>query len=134
MLLWLQIESLLPANLPAYKESENKMVIQGRSEQFLCADGKFFVMYDYNEAGKPLYRQIENYMYKEDCGPGGIKEAEMNKRMKEWEEGKDFRWAIGSTGTQLTARYVIREEDGQLVSLLSLKTGAFTASKGEAVA
>lgn len=99
------------------------MVIQGRSETYLCADGKFFVMYDYDQDGKPMYRQIECYMFKEDCGVGGAKEELMNKRLQEFEDGKDFRWAIGSTGGQLTARYKVRESDGQLVSMLALAGG-----------
>lgn len=108
------------------------MVIQGKTEQFICADGKFFVMYDFDEEGRALYRQIESYMHKEDCGPEGSKEKEMMARMEAWEAGKDFRWALGSTGSLLTARYRIREEDGQLVSLLSLSGGMRTARTGEA--
>jgi hypothetical protein len=125
--------SHVPANLLVITESEKKMIIQGKSEQFICADGKFFALYDFDDQGRGLYRQIESYMHKEDCGPGGLKEAEMNKRMAEWEAGKDFRWGIGSTGTLLTARYRIREEDGELVSLLSLNGGMLRARKGEVV-
>ena len=109
------------------------MIIQGKTEQFLCADGKFFAMYDFDTDGQPMYRQIESYMYKEDCGPGASKEKEMMARMEAWEAGKDFRWALGSTGILLTARYKIREEDGQLVSLISLNGGMRTARTGEAV-
>lgn len=99
------------------------MVIMGKTENYLCADGKFFVIFDYNEKGEPRYRQIESYL------PGDVStykeplEVTMEKRLKAFEEGKDWRWAIGSTGSQLTARYQVRESDGELVSELSLSGG-----------
>lgn len=99
------------------------MKIQYQTAQFICADGKFFVQYDFDKQGKALYRQIEYYMFKEDCEPKGSKREWMEKAMREFEDGKDFRWAIGSTGGLLTARYQVRESDGELVSLLALNGG-----------
>lgn len=100
------------------------MKIQHQTAQFICADGKFFVEYEYDNADeKPIYRQIEYYMFKEDCEVGGRKREQMEKALREFEDGKDFRWAIGSTGGQLTARYKIRESDGELMSTLALKGG-----------
>lgn len=99
------------------------MVIQGRTESYLCADGKFFVIFDYNDQGQPRYRQIESYL---PAAPGTYREPieeTMRKRLDAFEQGKDWRWAIGSTGGQLTARYQIRESDGELVSELSLSGG-----------
>lgn len=99
------------------------MVIMGRSESYLCADGKFFVMFDHDENGQARYRQIELYLpastgcYKEPL------ETTMERRLNELEAGKDWRWAIGATGGLLTARYRIRESDGELMSELSLNGG-----------
>lgn len=99
------------------------MVIDGRSEQFLCAGGKFFVMYDYDTDSKPMYRQIECYLPASTGCHNEPIEATMARRLAEFEAGKDFRWAIGSTGSLLTARYKVRESDGELVSLLALNGG-----------
>ena len=99
------------------------MVIMGRSENYLCADGKFFVMFDFNESGQARYRQIESYLPASTGCYGEPLEETMRKRLDAFEQGKDWRWAIGSTGGQLTARYQIRESDGELVSELALSGG-----------
>ena len=99
------------------------MVIQGKTENYICADGKFFVIFDYNDQGQPRYRQIESYLPAAPGTYGEPIEETMRKRLDAFEAGKDWRWAIGSTGGQLTARYQIRESDGELVSELSLSGG-----------
>ena len=99
------------------------MKIQGQSESYICADGKFFVVFDYNEAGQARYRQIESYLPADTGCYGEPLEVTMQKRLDAFEQGKDWRWAIGATGGQLTARYQIRESDGELVSELSLSGG-----------
>lgn len=99
------------------------MKIMGQNESYICADGKFFVIFDYNEKGQARYRQIEHYLPAGTSCYGEPLEVTMERRLKEFEEGKEWRWAIGSTGGQLTARYQIRESDGELVSELSLAGG-----------
>lgn len=99
------------------------MKIQARTNDFLVADGKFFTGIDCSEEGVVTYRQIECYMFKEDCEDGAAKQPLMMKRLQDFENGKEFRWAIGSTGNQLTARYQIRESDGELMSMLALNGG-----------
>lgn len=99
------------------------MKIEGQSEQFICADGKFFALYDYDQEGKPLYRQIELYMPAAEGVYNEPLDATRARFLEALETGKDWRWAIGSTGGQLTARYQVRESDGELVSLLALKGG-----------
>lgn len=99
------------------------MVIMGRTESYICADGKFFVVFDYNDQGQARYRQIESYLPASTGCYGEPIEETMRKRLDAFEQGKDWRWAIGSTGGQLTARYQIRESDGELVSELSLSGG-----------
>lgn len=99
------------------------MKIEGQSEQFICADGKFFAMYDYDQQGKALYRQIELYMPGDTGTYNEPLDVTRARKLAALETGKDFRWAIGSKGGQLTARYQVRESDGELVSLLSLNGG-----------
>ena len=99
------------------------MVIQGKTENNICADGKFIVIFVNNDQGQPRYRQIESYLPAAEGAYGEPIEETMRKRLDAFEAGKDWRWAIGSTGGQLTARYQIRESDGELVSELSLSGG-----------
>lgn len=100
------------------------MKIEGMSEQYLSAGGKFFVQYDFDEKCKPLYRQIELYLPSAEGTYGEPIEVTMKKWLDQLEDGsRDWKWAIGSTGGQLTARYQVRESDGELVSLLALKGG-----------
>ena len=99
------------------------MVIQGKSESYLCADGKFFVVFDYNEDGQARYRQIERYLPAATGCYGEPVETTMQRWLEQLEQGLEWRWAIGSTGGQLTARYQVSESDGELVSELSLSGG-----------
>lgn len=107
------------------------MVIQGQTENFMCADGKFFVMYDYDEKGNAMYRQIERYLPGAPGTLGEPIEKTMARYLEELEGGRDYRWAVGSTGSLLTARYQVRSEDGELVSMLSLSGGMRKAVDGE---
>lgn len=100
------------------------MKVQGQNEVAMCADGKFFVKNGVNEKGDDVWRQIELYL---PCAEGTFGEsivATMERWLKELEEcERDFKWAVGSTGGQLTARYEIRASDGELVSQLALNGG-----------
>jgi hypothetical protein len=99
------------------------MKIEGQTENYICADGKFFTLYDYDEKGAALYRQIECYLPAAEGTYGEPLAVTMQRKLDAFEQGKDWRWAIGSTGSLLTARYQVRESDGELVSLLTLSGG-----------
>lgn len=99
------------------------MKIQGCTEDFICADGKFFVVAGLVDGGVRRFRQIELFL---PAAPGTLG-VPLDVTMALWlsllQEGvKKYRWAIGSTGGQLTARYQIRS-DGELVSELALNGG-----------
>lgn len=101
------------------------MKVQATVGEWLCADGKFFREFNIDPVDhKPIYRQVELYL---PCAPGTYGEpieTTMNRWMEDLQSGKrETRWAIGSTGGQLTARYKLRESDGELVSLLALSGG-----------
>lgn len=105
------------------------MKIQGQKGPAICADGKFFVSISAPSETDVIYRQIELYM----PGTNGTFGEEIVVTMEKWLERLaadelNYRWAIGSTGGQLTARYKIRESDGELVSLLALEGGMKVSS------
>lgn len=99
------------------------MKIQGRTDDFICADGKFFAKCGSTGDEVARFRQIELFL---PAAPGTLG-VPIDVTMALWlsllQEGvKKCRWAIGSTGGQLTARYQIRA-DGELVSELALNGG-----------
>lgn len=100
------------------------MKVQATKGDYICADGKFFKAIGADSQGKELYRQIELYL---PAAPGtyGVPIVDtMNTWMEELASGeRQFKWAIGSTGGSLTARYQIRSEDGELMSVLALTGG-----------
>lgn len=98
---------------------------QGALGHFICADGKFFKFVNVDqEDSQNVYRQIELYMpategcYREPLG------LTRDRFLLDLHTGvRPVKWAVGSTGGQLTARYKIRESDGELVSILALSGG-----------
>lgn len=107
------------------------MKIESQRTDYLCADGKFFTGIACSEEGVITYRQIELYL----PSATGVYGEEIEVTREKWldqlqAETRKWRWAIGSTGNQLTARYQIRESDGELVSLLSLNGGMQEGAKG----
>ena len=100
------------------------MKVQGKTEDYICADGKFFTGISCDEEGVVTYRQIELYLPSATGTYGEEIEVTMNKWLQDLQkEVRQWRWAIGSTGGQLTARYRIRESDGELLSVLALSGG-----------
>lgn len=100
------------------------MKVMGQKNDYICADGKFFVGIDCDEEGNVTYRQIELYLPAGEGVYGEPTVVTMQKWLDQLDaEIKKYRWAIGGTGGQLTARYQIRESDGELVSLLALAGG-----------
>lgn len=96
----------------------------GELGNFICADGKFFVTCGVDVSGAFIYRQIELYLPAAEGTFGEPIVDTMNKYLEQLNsEERKYRWAIGSTGGLLTARYQIRESDGELLSVLALSGG-----------
>lgn len=96
----------------------------GELGSFICADGKFFVACGSDVSSKLIYRQIELYLPADTGTLGEPIVDTMNRYLLELRnEDRSYRWAIGSTGGLLTARYQIRESDGELLSVLALSGG-----------
>jgi len=91
---------------------------------FVCADGKFFVKNGVNAVlNVTSYRQIELYLPGSEGCMGEPLQTTMDKWLLELHTGeRAYKWAVGSTGGQLTARYVFRE-DGELISVLAMTGG-----------
>lgn len=100
------------------------MKIQGRTDSVICADGKFFTRLVSIPGESEVYRQIELYLPSAEGTYGELTVATMERWLKKLENGDmTCKWAVGSTGGQLTARYQIRPSDGELISQLSLSGG-----------
>jgi hypothetical protein len=100
------------------------MIIEERTANFAACEGKFFQVVERSEEGVETFRQLECYMpaavstYKEPL------EATRSRFLAELERGaRAKKWGLGATGKPLTARYRIRESDGQLMSVLALEGG-----------
>lgn len=98
------------------------MKIMQRVGRFLCADGKFFVVVA-TEGNEEVYRQIELYLPGSTGCYGEPLEVTATRYLQLLDsQQRPYKWAIGSTGGQMTARWRVRA-DGELVSELSLKGG-----------
>lgn len=100
------------------------MIIEERTANFAASEGKFFQVVERTEEGVETFRQLECYMpaavstYKEPL------EATRSRFLAELESGARVKkWGMGATGKPLTARYRIRESDGELMSVLALEGG-----------
>lgn len=99
------------------------MKVMTQSVNFVVCDGKFFKKVGEDEKLGTMYRQVELYL---PASTGCFKEeliVTAERWLDELEKGRRTpRWAIGSTGSLMTARYAFRQ-DGELVSKLSLEGG-----------
>lgn len=105
------------------------MIIEERGVNFAVSDGKFFKVVDRDEAGVETFRQLECYLPSAVGTLGEPLNTTRTRYLTQFEKGeREAKWALGTTGKPLTARYRIRESDGQLVSVLALEGGMKKAS------
>lgn len=100
------------------------MIIEAFTENFATSGGKFFKVVERDEQGVETFRQLECYSPSAVGTLGEPLETTQARYLTEFEAGtRDAKWALGTTGKPLTARYRIRESDGELVSVLALNGG-----------
>lgn len=100
------------------------MIVDVFSANFAVSGGKFFKVISRDENGVETYRQLECYLPGAVGTLGDPIEKTQDRYLAEFEAGtREAKWALGTTGKPLTARYRIRESDGELVSVLALEGG-----------